>query len=306
MFQGSMTALLTPFRDDEIQWKTMEEHIEWQIANGTQAVIPCGTTGESPTLEFDEHKRNIERTVAIVKGRIPVIAGTGFNNTKKTVEMTRFARVAGADAALVVAPYYNRPSQEGLFAHFYTIAQNVDLPMIIYNIPGRTGVDILPETMGRLATHPNIVGVKDATADLSRVKAQAQSCGADFIQLSGEDATIIDYLAQGGHGCISVTANIAPALCSALHKNWQDGRKAEAEDIGKKLMPLHDALFTETSPQPAKYALSKLGFGTDEMRLPLLPASEPARAAVDKAFVDVGIKTDLTYGERDTILHHHG
>lgn len=295
MFHGSITALVTPFKNGQIDWQAFDNLIERQIENGTHGVVPCGTTGESPTLSSDEHKAIVKRCVAVVKGRVPVIAGTGFNATEKTIEMTDFAKNAGVDAALIVTPYYNKPTQEGLYAHYHTIAGAVDIPIIIYNIPCRSVVDMLPETMGRLAKIPHIVGVKDATADLSRVKKQAALCGDDFIQLSGEDATICDFLEQGGHGCISVTSNIAPKLCADLHSFWKAGNVKAARAIGEELMPLHDALFCESSPQPAKYALSQMKFCENELRLPLICASESARKAVDKALEML----NLTLEEQD-------
>ncbi len=289
MFRGSITALITPFKNGQIDWQAFDNLIEWQIENGTQGLVPCGTTGESPTLLSNEHMSIVKRCIAAVKGRVPVIAGTGFNSTQKTIEMTGFAKEAGADAALIVAPYYNKPTQEGLYAHYRTVAEAVNIPIIIYNIPGRSVVDMIPETMGRLAKVPNIIGVKDATADLSRVKKQAMNCGAGFCQLSGEDATIYDFLEQGGHGCISVTANAAPKLCADLHKAWAAGNKNKARAISERLMPLHSALFYESSPQPIKYALKQMGLlSSDELRLPLVRASEPARKAVDKALAGVG------------------
>lgn len=289
MFKGSMTALVTPFRNGAIDTKAFDELLERQIAEGTHGVVVCGTTGESPVLSPDEHKFIVERCIAVVKGRIPVIAGTGSNCTKKTVEMTQHAKEAGADAALIVAPYYNKPTQEGLYAHYRMVAESVAIPVILYNIPGRSVVDIKNETMMRLAKIPNIIGVKDATGDLSRPKQVRETIGPDFIQLSGEDATVIDFLAAGGHGCISVTSNIAPDLCSQMHNAWMKGDKAGAAAINDRLMPLHKALFCETSPAPAKYGLSSLGLCTDEMRLPLVPASPAARKAMDAAMHAVGI-----------------
>lgn len=302
MFRGSFTALITPFLNGEVDWQAFDNLVERQLEDGTHGLVPCGTTGESPTLSPDEHKRIVERCVAVVKGRVPVIAGTGSNCTQKTVEMTAFAKKAGADAALIVTPYYNKPTQDGLYAHYHTIAGAVDLPIIIYNIPGRSVVDMTPETMGRLAKIPHIVGVKDATADLDRVKQQASACGEDFCQLSGEDATVYEFLEQGGHGCISVTSNIAPKLCADLHNAWMAGDKTKAHEISKMLMPLHKALFTESSPQPAKYAASKLGLCQNELRLPLIRASEAACKAVDESLATLG----LIPGQSGPILRAHG
>ena len=289
MFKGSMTAMITPFRDGAVDWDAFDQLVEHQITSGTHGIIPCGTTGESPTLSHDEHKRIVERCVAVVKGRVPVIAGTGSNNTAEAIELTHAAKKSGADAALIVTPYYNKPTQEGLYAHYHTIAGAVDIPIIIYNIPGRSVIDMQPETMGRLAKIPHIVGVKDATGDLSRVKQQKETCGDDFVQLSGEDAMIADYMKEGGHGIISVTSNIAPALCAEMHNAWIAGDTAKAQAINEKLMPLHEALFIESSPQPAKYAAQRLGLCSDELRLPLVKASEAARKAVDEALDHLGL-----------------
>ncbi len=283
MFHGSMTALVTPFRNGQIDWQAFDALIEWQIESGTHALIPCGTTGESPTLSHAEHRQLVARCIDVVGGRVPVIAGTGSNSTAEAIEFTSHAKQAGADAALIVTPYYNKPTQEGLYAHYHTIAGAVNIPIFIYNIPGRSVIDMNVETMGRLARIPNIIGVKDATADLSRVKAQAKACGADFCQLSGEDATIYDFLAEGGHGCISVTSNAAPHLCAAMHEAWMAGDKEKAHALHESLLPLHEAMFCESSPQPVKYALSRLGICTDEVRLPLVRASAAARAAIDTA-----------------------
>lgn len=283
MFKGSMTALVTPFRKGAIDLPAFDALIERQIEQGTHAVVVCGTTGESPTLTDDEHKNIVGRCIDVVKGRVPVIAGTGSNATAKTVDMTRHAKEAGADAALIVAPYYNKPTQEGLYQHYRTVAEAVSIPVILYNIPGRSIVDIRNETMIRLAKIPNIIGVKDATADLSRPAQVRETIGPDFIQLSGEDATVADFLAAGGHGCISVTSNVAPGLCAEMHNAWMAGDKAQTRAINERLMPLHRALFCETSPAPAKYGLSRLGLCTDEMRLPLVPASAAARKAMDDA-----------------------
>ncbi len=292
MFKGSITALITPFRDGAVDWAALDGLIERQIATGSHGLVVCGTTGESPTLTQDEHKRIVERAVSVVKGRIPVIAGTGSNATAKTLEMTDHAKTAHADAALIVTPYYNKPTQEGLYAHYRTIAEAVNIPIIIYNIPGRCVVDMQVETMARLAKIPNIIGVKDATADLSRPAKVRQMIGPDFCQLSGEDATIYDFLEQGGHGCISVTSNIAVSECAALHEAWIDGNKDKAHSINESLMPLHNALFVETSPAPAKYAAQCLGLCTDNMRLPLVPASEMCRSAIDSALQQTGMITD--------------
>ena len=288
-FRGSLTAIITPFDGDGIDCAAFDRLIEAQIENGTHGLIVCGTTGESPTLDNSEHKTIVERCVRRVKGRIAVIAGTGSNCTRKAVDMTRHAQDAGADAALVVTPYYNKPTQDGLFAHYSAVADSTDIPILIYNIPGRCVVEMSVETMGQLAKHPRIVGVKDATGDISRVKKTAAACGADFIQLSGEDALIAQYMEEGGHGCIGVTANIAPALCAAMHNAWIAGDKAKFHEIADSLQPLHAAMFCETSPAPVKYAASLLGFGSDAVRLPLVPASAQARARVDAAMTTLDL-----------------
>ncbi len=290
MFRGSMVALITPMRaDGSVDEKAFQDLVDWQITEGTEGLIPVGTTGESPTLSHEEHKRVVEMCVAAAKGRVPVIAGAGSNSTAEAIDFAQHAKKAGADATLVVTPYYNKPTQEGMFLHFSAIADAVDLPLFIYNIPARSVVDMTPETMGRLAKHPNIVGVKDATANLARPLHQKRTCGADFIQLSGEDHTALSFNAAGGVGCISVTANVAPRLCAEMHKAWREGRIGEATAIQDRLVPLHDALFCETSPAPVKYAASLLAKGTDHCRLPLAPVSEAARTRVREAMVSVGL-----------------
>lgn len=286
---GSLTAIITPFTADGVDYDALGRLVDAQIAGGTHGIIACGTTGESPTLEQSEHKRIVEFCIERVKGRIPVIAGTGSNCTKKTVDMTKHAAAAGATAALVVAPYYNKPTQDGLYAHYMAVADSADIPLIVYNIPGRSVVDISTDTMARLSRHKNIIGVKDATGDLARVKQIAAACGPDFIQLSGEDALIAQYMEEGGHGCIGVTANIAPDLCAAMHNAWIAGDKATFHKIADSLLPLHAAMFCETSPAPVKYAASLLGFGTDAVRLPLVPASAAARAKVDTALAALNL-----------------
>lgn len=289
MFKGSITALITPFRDGSVDDSAFQDFVAWQIAEGTHGVVPCGTTGESPTLSHDEHKRVVELCVEVAKGKIPVIAGTGSNSTDEAVALTRHAKAAGADAALVVAPYYNKPSQEGLFRHYEAIVNAVDLPVIVYNIPGRSVVNISVETFARLAKLPNIVGVKDATADLARPLQMRVALGDKFCQLSGEDATATAFNAQGGVGCISVTSNIAPKLCADMQNAWATGDLATCFAIRDKLMPIHDAMFCETSPAPVKYAASLLGKSTDQVRLPLVPASEAARAKVKAALAQAGL-----------------
>ena len=285
-----MVALITPMRDDgAVDEKGFAELVEWQIAEGTEGLIPVGTTGESPTLTHEEHKRVVEICVEVARGRVPVVAGTGSNSTAEAIDFTRHAKEAGADACLVVSPYYNKPTQEGLFLHFTAIADAVDLPMVVYNIPGRSVVDIAPDTMARLAKHPNIVGVKDSTANLARPLHTRRGCGTDFIQLSGEDHTALAFNAAGGHGCISVTANVAPRLCAEMQKAWRGGRMDEAMAIQDRLVPLHNALFSETSPGPVKYAASLLGKGTARCRLPLAPVAGATRGRVREAMVSAGL-----------------
>ncbi|HJS87561.1 MAG TPA: 4-hydroxy-tetrahydrodipicolinate synthase [Acetobacteraceae bacterium] len=290
MFKGSIVALITPMRQDgSIDEKAFAALVDWQINEGTTAVVPVGTTGESPTLNHAEHKRVVEIAIEVAKGRAPVIAGTGSNSTEEAIDLTRHAKKAGADAALIVTPYYNKPTQEGLYLHFKTIADAVDLPIIIYNIPPRSVVDMSVETMARLARHKNIIGVKDATANLVRPLHTRRACGAGFCQLSGEDHTALAFLAAGGDGCISVTANVAPRLCSEMHAAWQEGRINDAIDIQDRLLPLHDALFAETSPAPVKYAASLLGKTAPICRLPLAPISEATAARVHTAMTEVGL-----------------
>ncbi len=290
MLKGSLVALITPMRaDGSLDEKKLAEFVEWQIAEGTNGLVPTGTTGESPTLTHEEHKRVVEITVEVANGRVPVIAGTGSNATAEALDFTQHAKKAGADQVLIVTPYYNKPTQEGMYLHFSTIADAVDIPIIIYNIPPRSVVDMTPETMGRLARHKNIIGVKDATANLVRPYHTRRACGPDFAQYSGEDHTALAFLAAGGHGCISVTGNIAPRLLSTMHKLWQDGKIAEAMAIQERLTPLHDALFSETSPGPVKYAASLLGFSDEKVRLPLAPPADATRARVRDAMAHAGL-----------------
>ena len=289
MFHGSIVALLTPFKGGKVDEKAFQSFVEWQVAQGTHGLVPCGTTGESPTLSHEEHNRVVELCIEATGGKVPVMAGSGSNSTDEAIALTRHAKQAGAQAALVVTPYYNKPSQEGLYQHFKAIHDAADLPIFIYNIPGRSVVDMSVATMARLAKLPNIVGVKDATADLSRPSRLLQEVGPDFIQLSGEDATALAFNAQGGVGCISVTANVAPALCSAMQTAWAKGDLKEAFRLRDVLSPLHDSMFVETSPAPVKFAASLLGLGSDEVRLPLVPATETARAAVRGAMTKAGL-----------------
>lgn len=269
--------------DGSVDEAVLAEFVDWQVHQGTHGLVPVGTTGESATLSHAEHRRVVEVTVEVAARRVPVMAGAGSNSTAEAIELVRHARAAGADAALVVTPYYNRPTQEGLFLHYTAIADAADLPIVIYNIPPRSVVDMTPETMGRLSRHPNIVGVKDATASLSRPLHTRVTCGAGFCQLSGEDHTVLPFLAAGGHGCISVTANVAPRQCAELHRLWAAGRIAEAIAAQDRLVPLHDAMFAESNPAPAKYAVSLLGHGTERCRLPLAPLTEPTRERVRAA-----------------------
>lgn len=289
MFHGSIPALITPFTNGEVDMKAFKEFVAWQIESGSHGVVSCGTTGESPVLTEEETCAIFAATVDVVKGRVPVIAGTGSNSTKKTIEMTQKAREAGADAALIVAPYYNKPTQDGLYAHFRAIHDSTDLPIILYNVPGRCVVDIGVETIIRLAELPRIVGLKDATSDLSRATLIKSQVKKSFDILSGEDALAGGFLAQGAVGCISVTANVAPAECAAQQNAWVKGDKAAFENMQSRLMPLHRALFVESSPAPIKYAVSRLGLCSDEVRLPLVPASANCRAIVDKALADLGL-----------------
>ena len=289
MFRGSIVALITPFRDGGVDESAYRALIDWQINEGTEALVPCGTTGESPTLDHAEHKRVVEVCIEAAAGRVPVIAGSGSNSTAEAIELTQHAKDAGAAAALVVTPYYNKPTQEGLFRHYQAIAESVDLPIIIYNIPPRSVIDMSVETMARLAKLANIIGVKDATADLTRPIRTRLAAGPDFCQLSGEDGTALPFLAAGGHGCISVTANIAPARCAEMQRAWRRGDLATAMAMQDKLMPLHAALFCESNPAPVKYAASLLGRCSPETRLPLAPLSEASKETVRRAMTAVGL-----------------
>ncbi len=290
MFKGSLVALITPMREDgSVDEAAFASFVDWQIGQGTDGIVPVGTTGESPTLSHAEHFRVVEIAIEAAAGRVPVIAGAGSNSTAEAVMLTQHARRAGADAALVVTPYYNKPTQAGLELHFRAVADAADLPIIIYNIPPRSVVDMSVETMARLARHPNIVGVKDATASLTRPQHTTRACGADFIQLSGEDHTALPFLAAGGHGCISVSANVAPALCSAMHRHWAAGEHAQAMAIQARLLDLHDAMFAETSPGPVKYAASLLGHGSAHCRLPMAPVSAAVQAQVRAALTSAGL-----------------
>ena len=288
-FQGSITALITPFKNGKVNTKAFRKLVEWQIDQGTHGLVPCGTTGESPTLTHDEHREVVELCIEAASGRVPVIAGTGSNSTAEAVELTRHAKSAGADGVLVVTPYYNKPTQEGLYLHYKAINDCTDIPILIYNIPGRSVVDMTVDTMTRLFKLKNIVGVKDATANMARVSQQRAALGKDFVQLSGEDATALGFMAHGGQGCISVTANVAPALCSEFQLACLGGNFKRALEIQDRLMPLHDALFVESNPGPVKYAASKLGLCNGETRLPLAPLAPASKKKVDEAIAAVGL-----------------
>ena len=289
MFQGSITALITPFENGRVDEAALQKFVQWQIDQGTETVVPCGTTGESPTLSHEEHMRVTELCIEVAKGKVPVIAGAGSNSTSEAVSLARHAKQAGADAVLVVTPYYNKPTQEGLYQHFEAIHDAAEIPIVIYNIPGRSIVDMSVETMARLAKLPNIVGVKDATADLARPAKTRAAIDADFTQLSGEDATIVPFLAQGGHGCISVTANVAPRHCADLHGAWRKRDFDTVERINDRLMPLHEALFVESSPGPVKYAASLLGLCENRLRLPMVCVTAETENKVREAMTHAGL-----------------
>jgi len=289
MFKGSITALITPFRNGALDEPALTRLVDWQISEGTHGLVPVGTTGESPTLDHDEHKRVIKLTVDAAKKRVPVIAGTGSNSTDEAVELSEYAERTGADGVLVVTPYYNKPSQEGLYRHFKAINDAINIPIIIYNIPGRSVVDMSVETMRRCAELKNIAGVKDATANLARPSQTRAAIGPKFCQLSGEDGTALAFMAHGGAGCISVASNVAPRLCSDFQNACMAGDFKRALDLQDRLMPLHEVLFIETNPAPVKYAVSRLGFCSAEMRLPMVPVSDATRKAVDSVLMDLGL-----------------
>jgi 4-hydroxy-tetrahydrodipicolinate synthase len=289
MFFGSIPALVTPFAAGRVNEAAFRELVEWQIDEGSNALVPCGTTGEAATLSTEEHRRVIEITVEVARGRVSVLAGCGSNNTAHAIELTKAAREAGADAVLHVPPYYNRPNQEGIYAHLAAVA-DLDIPVVLYNVPGRTITDIAVDTMARLSRLPNVIGVKDATGILGRVSDQRRQCGEAFIQLSGNDETALAFNAMGGVGCISVTANVAPRLCSKFQEAIREGRLDEALELQDRLYPLHTALFSDASPGPVKYALSKVrpGFPA-ELRMPMTPPSDASKAAVDQALAHAGL-----------------
>ena len=288
-FRGSFTALVTPFKNGSLDEKAFRDLIEWQIAEGTNGLVPVGTTGESPTLSHDEHDQVVAWCIEQARDRVPVIAGAGSNSTREAIEFAQHAEHAGADAVLIVTPYYNKPTQEGLYQHFKAINDAIGIPIIIYNIPGRSVIDMSVETMRRLFELKNIAGVKDATANVVRTSQQRAEVGADFNQLSGEDATALGFMAHGGHGCISVTSNVAPRLCAEFQGACGRGDFAAALKLQDKLMPLHQGLFVETNPAPAKYALSVLGKCDETVRLPMVPVSEKTRKVVRDAMVHAGV-----------------
>jgi len=289
MFKGSFTALITPFKNGAFDETAYERIIEWQIAQGTHGLVPVGTTGESPTLSHEEHKRVVEVCVETVRKRVPIIAGAGSNSTAEAIDFARHAKDVGADAVLIVMPYYNKPTQEGLYLHVKAINDAVDIPIILYNVPSRTVVDMSVATMARCARLKNVVGVKDATANLARASLQRLACGSDFVMLSGEDATALGFNAHGGQGCISVTANVAPALCAEFQNACLAGNFKKALGLQDRLMPLHEALFIETNPGPVKYAASLLGLCSPEVRLPLAPVAESTKQAIEAAMISVGL-----------------
>lgn len=289
MFKGSMPALVTPFKDGAVDFDTLKKLVDWQIAEGSSALVPVGTTGESPTLTHEEHEQVIEAVVAAAAGRVPVIAGAGSNNTIEAIRFLQHAKAVGADAGLVVTPYYNKPTQAGLIAHYTALTAACDLPIVIYNIPGRSVIDMTPATMGELAKLPSIIGVKDATGKLERVSMQRASCGKDFIQLSGEDATALGFNAHGGVGCISVTANVAPRLCAEFQAATLAGDYAKALEYQDRLMPLHEAIFLEPGLAGAKYGLSLLGRCSEDVRLPLVGLTDGTKAAIRAAMQHAGI-----------------
>lgn len=284
-FSGSITALITPFKNGEIDGKAFQDFVAWQIAEGTTGLVPCGTTGESPTLSDAEYDMMTRLTLEVAKGKVPVIAGCGSNNTAHAVHLTQQAEKAGANGALHVVPYYNKPSQEGLYQHFKTIHDQTGLPIVIYNIPGRSVANMTGETMARLAALPRIVGVKDATGDLVRPVKTRALCGAEFVQLSGNDDTVLAFLAQGGDGCISVVSNIAPSLCAQMHAAWRKGDVITAQKLNDQIQPLVEVLFVETSPSPVKYAASLLGKCRNELRLPMVPVSKASEKQIKEALV---------------------
>ena len=290
MFRGSITALITPFADGAVDEKAFSSFVEWQIKEGSHGLVPMGTTGESPTVSHEEHRRVIEICVDVADRRVPVIAGAGSNSTDEAISLTKFAEDIGADAVLSVVPYYNKPTQEGLFQHFSAIARSTALPIILYSVPGRTVVDLSVDTIARLRdAHANIVGIKDATASMEKASLERSKLGPDFILLSGEDMTALGFMAHGGHGCISVTSNVAPKLCAQFQNACMQGNYAAALMLQDKLVPLHKALFLENNPGGVKYVASKLGLCRNEFRLPVVPISESNEKAIDLALSHAGL-----------------
>jgi len=288
-FRGSFTALVTPFSNGSLDERAFRSLVDWQIAEGTNGLVPVGTTGESPTLSHEEHRRVVEWCIEQADGRVPVIAGSGSNSTKEAIELSQHAEKAGADAVLVVTPYYNKPTQEGLYQHYKALNDAIGIPIIIYNIPIRSVIDMSVDTMKRLFELKNIAGVKDATANVVRVSQQRAAMGEGFNQLSGEDATVLGFMAHGGHGCISVTSNVAPRLCAEFHDACLKGDFGTALRVHDKLMPLHTALFVETNPAPVKYALAVLGKCADTVRLPMVRVADKTKTAVREAMVHAGL-----------------
>ena len=289
MFSGSIPALVTPFLNQAIDWTALGELVEWQLDEGSTGIVPVGTTGESPTLSHDEHERVVAAVIEASKGRVPIIAGAGSNSTQEAISLAKSAETAGADAVLVVTPYYNKPTQKGLLAHYRALHDECALPIIIYNIPGRSVIDMNPETMGELAKLPRIIGVKDATGDITRVSQQRETCGPEFVQLSGEDASALGFNAHGGTGCISVTANVAPGLCHEFQAATLDGNYSRALELQDLLMPLHTAIFNEPGLAGAKFGLSLLGKCTNEVRLPLVPVSKTTEDKIQSAMSIAGL-----------------
>jgi len=289
LFKGVMPALVTPFRDGAVDEAAFVALVERQIAGGVHGLVPVGTTGETATLSHDEHRRVVELCVQTAKGRVPVVAGAGSNSTEEAIELVRHAKAIGADAALVVTPYYNRPSQEGLYAHYAAINEAVQIPVLVYNVPGRTSVDISDATLARLAKLPNIVGIKDATGDMTRATVQRITCGDGWVMLSGDDPTALGYMAHGGHGCISVTSNVTPDLCANFYNAALGGDWTGALYWQDRLVRLHKALFTDASPSPTKFALAQLGLCAEDARLPITPASDASRAEVLASLREVGV-----------------
>lgn len=289
MFKGSMVAIVTPFKNGKVDEKALEELIEWHIKEGTHAIVPCGTTGEASTLDYEEHYRVIEITVKVVNKRVPVVAGTGSNSTEEAIMIARKAEQLGADGSLSVTPYYNKPTQEGLYRHFKEIADKTGLPMILYNVPGRTSVNMLPETVARLAEHPRIVGIKEATGDMKQVSQIIRLCGSDFAVISGDDFTNLPLLALGGRGFISVTANVCPKDVAELFNSWERGDISRAREIHYKLEPINKAMFIETNPIPVKTALAMMGKITEEFRLPLCEMSETNKQKLAEVLRSAGL-----------------